>query len=173
MTETLAGYDLEVQAYHCTNTACVLGSVKDPGRFTGGISAEQVNLRTGRPVEEMVRGADYGEGFCPVCGDQGKPIEPNPDEGESGTHDFASGLRADPDQDIHDKVLAAIVDPDQHDVDANNAQAVVDELFEARHPAPEPESSNEPETVQNRLQRIKDGEIIIDAEDEEGDDVGE
>jgi hypothetical protein len=172
MTETLAEYDLEVQVYHCTNSACVLGSVKDPGRFTGGISAEQVNLRTGRPVEEMTRGVDYGEGFCPVCGEKGKPIEPNPDEGETGTHDFASGLRADPDQDIHDKVLAAVVDPDQPDVDVNNAQAVVDELFADRHPAPEPEVSNEPETVQDRLERIKNGEVLAPIA-EEDDDAGE
>jgi hypothetical protein len=59
------------KTYLCANPACVLGTVGNPGRFSGGIAKEQVNLLTGRPVEELKSGEDYGPGFCPNCGAQG------------------------------------------------------------------------------------------------------
>ena len=37
--------------YECTNDTCTLGTLGNPGHFTGGMTAEQVNLLTGRPVE--------------------------------------------------------------------------------------------------------------------------
>ena len=60
------------KTYLCENPACVLGTPGAPGRFTGGISKEQVNLLTGRPVDQLKSGDDYGPGFCPNCGAKGK-----------------------------------------------------------------------------------------------------
>ena len=60
--------------YECTNSACVLGTVGEPGRFSGGITKEQVNLLTGAPVDSLKSGEDYGQGFCPNCGKQGKEL---------------------------------------------------------------------------------------------------
>lgn len=60
------------KTYLCTNKACVLGTPGEPGRFSGGISKEQVNLLTGKPVDDLKSGEDYGPGFCPNCGAQGK-----------------------------------------------------------------------------------------------------
>ena len=58
--------------YLCTNPACVLGHVSQPGRFTGGITAEQVTLLTGKPADDLVKGEDFGEGVCPNCGTKGQ-----------------------------------------------------------------------------------------------------
>lgn len=60
--------------YECNNPACSLGTVGAPGRFTGGITKEQVNLLTGAPVDDLKSGSDYGPGVCPNCGKQGKEI---------------------------------------------------------------------------------------------------
>jgi hypothetical protein len=60
--------------YECRNKACVLGTPDQPGQFTGGITKEQVNLLTGKPVESLQSGEDYGPGFCPNCGAKGKEI---------------------------------------------------------------------------------------------------
>lgn len=60
-----------MKLYRCENPACTLGTVANPGRFTGGITSEQVNVLTGRPVESLKKGEDYGDGFCPNCGQQG------------------------------------------------------------------------------------------------------
>lgn len=60
--------------YECQNSACSLGGIENPGRFTGGISKEQLNALTGRPVDDMKSGADYGPGFCPNCGQKGAEI---------------------------------------------------------------------------------------------------
>jgi hypothetical protein len=58
--------------YFCENPACSLGAVGSPGRFTGGITPEQVRLLTGNPEPE-----DHGEGVCPNCGKPGTPEEEN------------------------------------------------------------------------------------------------
>lgn len=60
------------KVYECHNSSCSLGTTGNPGQFTGGIAAEQLNLLTGQPVEAMVKGEHYGEGFCPNCGKQGE-----------------------------------------------------------------------------------------------------
>lgn len=65
--------------YECTNPQCTLGSANEPGHFTGGITADQVNLLTGTPVENLTEGEDHGEGICPNCGKKGEPV---------GTHEF-------------------------------------------------------------------------------------
>lgn len=52
--------------YVCRNTACTLGTAKEPGRFTGGISKEQALMLTGDPE------AKHGAGICPNCGQAGK-----------------------------------------------------------------------------------------------------
>ena len=55
------------KTYECTNPACTLGTVGAPGRFTGGITKDQVTLLTGNPEPE-----DHGAGVCPNCGKPGK-----------------------------------------------------------------------------------------------------
>lgn len=59
--------------YRCENPACSLGAVGTPGHFTGGITAGQVNVLTGKPVEHLEDGKDFGDGVCPNCGKPGKP----------------------------------------------------------------------------------------------------
>jgi hypothetical protein len=71
--------------YKCENTSCTLGKVGEPGHFTGGITAEQVNLLTGAPVESLEEGTDYGEGVCPNCGVKGTPDGEHSYSDEAGT----------------------------------------------------------------------------------------
>jgi hypothetical protein len=61
-----------MKVYECTNQACSLGTVGNPGRFTGGITAEQQHLLTGAPLDSLEKGKDYGDGYCPNCGKKGK-----------------------------------------------------------------------------------------------------
>ena len=68
--------------YRCDYDRCALGGVHNPGYFTGGPSAEAVNLLTAQPVEEMVEGQDYGEGVCPNCGSKGT---------REGVHEYVGG----------------------------------------------------------------------------------
>lgn len=63
----------EPQVFRCENPACALGSASEPGHFTGGISADQVSLRTGTPVD-LVKDSEHGEGVCPNCGKRGKKV---------------------------------------------------------------------------------------------------
>ena len=60
------------KTYTCKNPACPLGSVGQPGYFSGGISKEQVNILTGQPVDDLKSGEDFGPGFCPNCGQKGE-----------------------------------------------------------------------------------------------------
>lgn len=99
-TETVA------PVYLCHNPACGLGSRKDPGRFTGGITAEALHIKTGEPLEVIIAEAKFGDGYCVECGEPGTPAEPNEVTGETGFHDFATGQNSDPYQDIHDQVDA-------------------------------------------------------------------
>jgi hypothetical protein len=57
------------KVYQCENPACSLGAVGEPGRFSGGITKEQVTLLTGEPEPN-----DYGHGVCPNCGKPGKEL---------------------------------------------------------------------------------------------------
>jgi hypothetical protein len=59
--------------YQCSNPACSLGVVGHPGRFSGGITKEQVTMLTGQPSEELKKG-DFGEGVCPNCGKKGEVV---------------------------------------------------------------------------------------------------
>lgn len=61
------------QVFECHNSACSLGAVGHPGRFTGGITPEHINVLTGRPVES-VEDHEHGEGVCPNCGQKGTPV---------------------------------------------------------------------------------------------------
>lgn len=63
-----------MKTYECANKACSLGTVGAPGRFTGGITSEQVTLLTGKPAEQQEKGVDHGEGICPNCGKSGKEV---------------------------------------------------------------------------------------------------
>lgn len=55
------------KTYVCSNPVCSLGTAGVPGRFTGGITKDQVTLLTGDPDPEK-----HGEGVCPNCGKPGK-----------------------------------------------------------------------------------------------------
>lgn len=118
------------QVYFCVNSACALGSKKGHGRFTGGITAEQLNVLTGDPVENMVEGEHFGEGFCPTCGEKGKPGQGDESQGESDTHEFRDD-KVDPMQDIHNKVAAEVADPEK-DTNVDTAQERVEELIGKR-----------------------------------------
>jgi hypothetical protein len=61
--------------YVCKNGGCTLGSLLQHGRFTGGISAEQKQMLTGKPLEQLKKGVDHGEGICPNCGQPGDPYD--------------------------------------------------------------------------------------------------
>lgn len=61
--------EAELIVYACHNPACTLGSRKDPGHFTGGITQQQAYDMTGEPD------APHGEGFCPNCGEEGAATE--------------------------------------------------------------------------------------------------
>lgn len=66
--------------YQCPNTSsCPLGSRKDKGLFSGGISKEQVVLLTGDPDPPT---ESYGQGVCPNCGTRGTEVEPQGDPRE-------------------------------------------------------------------------------------------
>ena len=56
--------------YECANKSCPLGSSGVPGRFSGGISKEQVTLLTGNPEPD-----EHGAGVCPNCGQPGKEVK--------------------------------------------------------------------------------------------------
>jgi hypothetical protein len=56
------------ELYLCHNPACSLGSMKQPGRFVGGITKEQAHLLSGTPLESLEKGVTYGDGVCPNCG---------------------------------------------------------------------------------------------------------
>jgi hypothetical protein len=53
------------KTYLCKNKSCTLGTVHNPGRFTGGISADLAVAISGDPD------AKHGEGVCPNCGQPG------------------------------------------------------------------------------------------------------
>jgi len=57
--------------YECHNPACSLGTVGNPGRFSGGITKEQVNVLTGQPLDDLKSGEHFGPGFCPNCAAKG------------------------------------------------------------------------------------------------------
>lgn len=58
----------------------------DKMNFTDGASADLVNTLTGKPVESLEEGKDYGEGVCPNCGNKGEAI---------GTHEWATPEKGD------------------------------------------------------------------------------
>lgn len=106
--------------YTCHNKACSLGSLKDPGHFTSGMTPERKNLLTGDPVEGMVEGKDYGEGVCPNCGEKGTATKQQ--------HESLVG--SDPNQNHHDIVQAEVLaetDEEKRAVLAQNAQARFEE----------------------------------------------
>lgn len=61
-----------MKTYECHNAACSLGTVGNPGTFTGGMEKEAKHLLTGQPVDSLEKDKDYGEGVCPNCGQKGK-----------------------------------------------------------------------------------------------------
>lgn len=62
----------EPTVYICENPACSLGTVGEPGRFTGGISSYQVHIVAGEPLEEIEKSGKHGEGYCTNCGTSGR-----------------------------------------------------------------------------------------------------
>lgn len=136
-----AGAEKVKRVYECHNSACSLGSRKDPGRFTDGITAEQINVLTGEPVETITAEGRFGEGFCPVCGEPGVAVEPNEELGETGYHEFDTH-DGDPYQDLHDKidseiraeVAAKLADPEDASVTKENQQEVLKEALAFAQP---------------------------------------
>lgn len=61
----------EKKTYQCTNPACSLGTLGNPGRFTGGIGKAQVTLLTGNQEPQA---SEYGAGVCPNCAKPGKAV---------------------------------------------------------------------------------------------------
>jgi hypothetical protein len=55
------------KTYLCSNAACSLGTPGEAGRFSGGITKEQVTVLTGDPEPK-----EFGDGYCPNCGKKGK-----------------------------------------------------------------------------------------------------
>lgn len=108
--------------YRCDAAGCTLGTRGEPGSFTGGISANAVHVLTGKPLESLVDGADFGEGLCPNCGTPGT---------EDGTHKtIAEGV--DPNAAAHAAVAARVADP-ADPLDAAGAQAALVELVGGDH----------------------------------------
>lgn len=107
--------------FECHNKACSLGSRVDPGRFTGGITAEQKNLLTGEPVEKMVEGKDYGEGVCASCGELGTPTD----------EEQVSLAGTDPNQDLHNEIASRVADEDDS-LTARGAQTALISVVKER-----------------------------------------
>lgn len=108
--------------YRCDNPACTLGTRGAPGSFTAGISAYSVHVLTGKPVESLVDGQDYGDGICPNCGTAGTP---------DGVHKTIPD-GGDPHTDAHQAVAARVADPSDP-LDAAGAQAALVELVGGDH----------------------------------------
>lgn len=89
-----------ITLYECNNPGCSLNRSGDPGHFTGGITADQLHVLTGSPVETLTEGVDFGESFCPNCGKQGIAV---------GEHEFLPQGN-DPNQDLHDSIAAKVAD---------------------------------------------------------------
>ena len=62
----------EETLYICEFPACSLGTVGEPGRFAGGISAEAKSVLSGEPFDSVEDEGNYGEGYCPNCGTKGR-----------------------------------------------------------------------------------------------------
>jgi hypothetical protein len=56
--------------YECSNPACSLGTVGNPGKFSGGATKQHITTLTGEPEPE-----NYGDGVCPNCGKAGKEVK--------------------------------------------------------------------------------------------------
>jgi hypothetical protein len=99
--------------YKCTNNAsCALGTQGEHGLFTGGTTPEMHTMLTGTPPENLKEGKDYGEGFCPSCGQKGEPT------GED--HESLKG--DDPHAAKHAEVAARVEDPED-ELTTEDAQA--------------------------------------------------
>lgn len=106
-----------LKMYRCDNVACTVGPRSEPGYFTGGITADQVHKLTGRPVEELVDGVDYGEGICPNCATKATATKEK--------HESLQG--EDPHQHHHDAIAARVANPEDP-LTVEDAQAALEEL---------------------------------------------
>lgn len=107
--------------YRCENPACTLGDRHNPGYFAGGLSEQGYFVMTGDPHGE--EGKNFGEGFCPICGDKAKTdrVDRTPAKGE------------DPYQGLHEKVEAMVLDDSNKDVTRENAMEHLYELINKKH----------------------------------------
>src|SRR4051794_12779791 len=103
-----------LQAHQSGDEHCALGSRLDPGYFSSGMTAEGFFLITGNP--NGVEGEDFGEGFCPQCGQAG-----------TASHDEVHAEGTDPYEDLHAEVAERVADPD-HPLAADDAQATFEFL---------------------------------------------
>src|SRR5437870_887762 len=106
-----------LKLYRCENKTCTVGPRSEPGYFTGGVTANQVVLLTGRPLESLVDGVDYGEGICPNCATKATPTKDR----------HVSVVGEDPHQHHHDAVAARVADP-ADPLTVDGAQEALEEL---------------------------------------------
>lgn len=104
-----------MNVYECNTPTCTLGTRKEPGRFSGGATKEQITVITGDPEPE-----NHGDGVCPNCGEKGKQV---------GTFTPAKGT--DPYQRHHNAIAARVADPDDP-LDADGAMEALMELVPAK-----------------------------------------
>lgn len=113
------------QVYECHNSQCTLGSRKEPGRFTGGMTREGIELLYGTITDDQMaeENLGIGEGYCPNCGTKGTPVTV---DGEPLLHESLVGT--DEYQDLHEAVNAKVL---AGDLPAEEAQATLKELVAA------------------------------------------
>lgn len=113
------------QVFECHNPACTLGSRKEPGRFTNGMTEAGLELIYGTTTEEQreEEGVGVGTGYCPNCGALGTPA--TDDEGEPLEH--VSLVGDDPNQSLHDEVNAKVLN---EEIAPEDAQAHLEQLVE-------------------------------------------
>lgn len=122
---TLVDTEVSNQVYECHNPQCPLGSRKDPGRFTGGITEAQLETIYGTTTEEerTAENVGWGEGHCPNCGQKGTPVTV---DGEPLIHESLVG--EDPNQDLHEEVHGLVLNKEINPEDAQEAlETLVDE----------------------------------------------
>lgn len=117
--------ELSNQVYECHNSQCTLGSRKEPGLFTGGMTEAGLELIYGTTTEEdrTTEGIGFGEGYCPNCGQKGTPATDQ--DGEPLVHESIVG--EDPNQHFHDIVGSKVLDPNDS-LKPEEAQAILEEL---------------------------------------------
>lgn len=135
--------------YVCKNPACQLGASGQLGKFTSGLTALARHLKTGEPLESLVEGEHYGEGFCPNvdCMQPGEKYDPEKAKAAAiaeAEEQHAARIKAlnvgvgdgrhsaagkDPHDALHQQIAARVADPEDP-LTADDAQQALLELVE-------------------------------------------